>query len=59
MSWLIRVLRVPANESHMSFVLAASALSMGIMSLVIVWQAQIIASQRDLIAWLQKIKLGI
>jgi hypothetical protein len=39
-------------------VLALSAMVMGLMSLVIVWQAQIIAHQRDAIRWLESLKFG-
>jgi hypothetical protein len=40
-------------------VLAVSAMVMGLMSLVIVWQAQIIAHQREAIRWLENFKFGI
>jgi len=56
MTWILRALRVPASESHMSFVLALCAFTMGLMSLALVWQAQIIAHQRDVIRWLETLK---
>jgi hypothetical protein len=59
MKWLIRSLSIPANESNMSLVLAACAMAMSAMSLALVWQATIIAQQRDLIQWLTKLKLGV
>jgi hypothetical protein len=40
----------------MGFVLALSAFTMGLMSLALVWQAQIIAHQRDVIRWLETLK---
>jgi hypothetical protein len=40
----------------MSFVLALCAFTMGLMSLALVWQAQIIAHQRDVIRWLETLK---
>ncbi len=58
MTRLLRSLRVPATESQLGFVLAVSAMVMGLMSLVIVWQAQIIAHQRDAIRWLEGLRFG-
>jgi hypothetical protein len=58
MSWLLRALRVPASESHMAFVLAVCAFAMGVMSLAIVWQAQVIAHQREVIRWLESLKFA-
>jgi len=58
MTRILRALRVPATESQLGFVLAVSAMLMGLMSLVIVWQAQIIAHQRDAIRWLEGLKFG-
>ncbi len=58
MASLLRILRVPASESQMGFVLAVCALLMSLMSLVIVWQAQVIAHQRDAIRWLESLKFG-
>jgi hypothetical protein len=40
----------------MGFVLALCAFAMGLMSLAIVWQAQVIAHQRDIIKWLESMK---
>jgi putative Mn2+ efflux pump MntP len=53
MTWLINKLRVPASESNMGIVLAICAVCLGIMSIALVWQAQIIANQRVLIQFLQ------
>ena len=58
MTRLLRALRVPASESQVGFVLAVSAMFMGVMSLVIVWQAQVIAHQRDVIQWLESLKFN-
>ena len=58
MTWLLRSLRVPATESQLGFVLAVSAMLMGLMSLAIVWQAEIIAHQRNAIRWLESLKFG-
>jgi hypothetical protein len=58
MTRLLRALRVPASESQVGFVLAVSAMLMGLMSLVIVWQAQVIAHQRDVIHWLESLKFS-
>jgi hypothetical protein len=58
MAWIIRTLRIPANESNMGVVLALCVLAMGLMSIALVWQAQIIANQREAIQWLETMKLG-
>jgi hypothetical protein len=59
MAWLIRTLRIPASESTMGLVLAVCAVTMSVLSLAVVWQAQIISRQHEVIRWLAKLKLGI
>jgi hypothetical protein len=49
MAWLIRNLRIPASESNMGLVLALCIFTLSIMSIAIVWQAQVIAKQNVLI----------
>jgi hypothetical protein len=58
MSWLIRTLRLPAGESHTNLVLAVCVFLMSLMSIAIIWQAQIIADQRAAIKWLESLKFG-
>ena len=58
MTWLRRVFRVPAHESNISLVLIFCVISLSFMSVALVWQAQIIASQREAIQWLERIKFG-
>ncbi|MBS1841283.1 MAG: hypothetical protein JSS69_07390 [Acidobacteria bacterium] len=58
MSWLIRTLSLPARESHTNFALAICVFLMSLMSIGLIWQAQIIANQRDAIRWLESLKLG-
>jgi hypothetical protein len=58
MIWLINRLRIPASESNMGLVLAACAATLGLMSVALVWQAQVIAEQRLAIQWLEHLKLG-
>ena len=53
MTWLINRLRVPASEGHMGIVLAMCAVSLGLMSIALVWQAQVIANQRAMIEFLK------
>ena len=53
MTWLINRLRIPTTESHMGIVLAACAVTLGLMSVALVWQAQVIADQRQAIQWLE------
>jgi hypothetical protein len=56
MTWLIRTLRLPASESHANVILAICLFAMSVMSVAIVWQAAIIANQRDAIRWLEAMK---
>lgn len=58
MGWLIRKLRFPASESSMGIVLTFCVVAMGLMSVALLWQAQIIASQREAIRWLETLKFG-
>lgn len=58
MAWLIRTLRLPAAESHTNLALAACVAIMGLLSVALVWQAQIIANQRDIIHFLETVKFG-
>ena len=58
MSWLIRTLRLPAGESHTNLALAVCVFLMSLMSIAIIWQAQIIADQRAAIKWLESLKFG-
>ena len=58
MTWLRRVLCVPAPESNIGLVLVLCVISMSFMSIALVWQAQIIAIQREAIQWLEQLKFG-
>jgi hypothetical protein len=58
MSWLLKTLRLPARESHTNLALAICVFLMSLMSIGLIWQAQIIAEQRDAIRWLESMKLG-
>ncbi|MHB8499413.1 MAG: hypothetical protein ACYDCG_05435 [Candidatus Acidiferrales bacterium] len=58
MAWLVRKLHIPASESTMGIVLTVCVVTMGIMSVALVWQAQIIANQREAIRWLETLKFG-
>jgi len=58
MAWLIRTLRLPAGESHTNLALAICVFLMSLMSIGLLWQAQIIADQRDAIHWLESMKFG-
>jgi len=58
MAWLIRTLRLPAGESHTNLALAVCVFLMSLMSIAIIWQAQIIADQRAAIRWLESLKFG-
>jgi hypothetical protein len=58
MAWLKRIFRVPASESHMGIVLTLCVITMSLMSIALLWQAQIIANQRESIRWLEQLKFG-
>jgi hypothetical protein len=58
MAWLVRTLRLPAAESHTNVALAFCVFLMGLLSVAIIWQAQIIANQREAIQWLEQLKFG-
>lgn len=55
---MIRRLNVPAKESHVALALALAATTMGLMLWAIIWQANIIGYQRDLIQWMWSAKFG-
>jgi len=58
MAWFRLVLRLPAQESNIGLVLIFSVITMSFMSIALVWQAQIIANQREAIQWLEQMKFG-
>jgi hypothetical protein len=58
MNRLARFVRLSASESQKSFVIAVCVVAMSIMTIGLVWQAEIIASQRAAIRWLETAKLG-
>jgi hypothetical protein len=58
MAWLRRALRLPAQESNIDLVLILCVITMSFMSIALVWQAQIIANQREAIQWLEQMKFG-
>jgi hypothetical protein len=58
MAWLRRVFRLPARESVLGVLLLLCVVSMSCMSIALVWQAQIIANQREAIQWLESLKFG-
>ena len=58
MAWLRRGFSIPAHESNVGLVLMLCVISMSFMSIALVWQAQIIANQREAIQWLERFKFG-
>lgn len=58
MEWIRRVFRSEIRESHVGVALIVCLLVMSAMSIALVWQAQIIANQRDAIRWLEQLKAG-
>jgi hypothetical protein len=55
---LIRRLNVPATESQLGVALAVAAATMGLMLWAIIWQANVIGFQRELIQWMWSAKFG-
>jgi hypothetical protein len=53
MAWLRRMIFVPANETQMGLVLALCIFTMSVMSVALVWQAQVIAKQNAVIHMLE------
>lgn len=49
MEWFLRIFRVPASETQMGIVLGFCIFTMSVMSVMLVWQAQIIARQNAVI----------
>jgi hypothetical protein len=58
MPYLRRFLQLPANESSLGLVLSLSVVALGLMSIALVWQAEIISNQREVIRWLEAMKIG-
>jgi hypothetical protein len=58
MAWLRRIIQFPAAESNITLVLMFCVMIMSLMSIALVWQAQVIANQREAIQWLERLKLG-
>jgi hypothetical protein len=58
MEWIRRAFRSEIRESHIGVALIVCLIVMSAMSIALVWQAQIIANQRDAIRWLEQLKAG-
>lgn len=58
MEWIRRAFRTEIRESHLGVTLIVCLLVMSAMSIALVWQAQVIANQRDTIRWLEQLKAG-
>jgi hypothetical protein len=59
MAYLRRFLQLPANGSSLGLALSLSIVVLGLMSIALVWQAEIIANQREVIRWLEGVKIGV
>jgi len=55
---VIRDLKEPASDSHLGMALVVAAVAMGLMLWAIIWQANIIVYQRDLIRVISTTRLG-
>lgn len=49
MDWMRRAFRMPASETQTGLVLALCIFAMSLMSVALVWQAQVIARQNAVI----------
>ncbi len=58
MTWLRGIFRLPVHESNVVVVLVFAVMLMSFISVALVWQAQIIANQREAIQWLVRLKFG-
>jgi hypothetical protein len=58
MSLLASKTRPAASESQKNLVLVICILVMSVLCVGVIWQAQIIANQREDIKWLQELKFG-
>jgi hypothetical protein len=53
MAWIRRMMHVPASETQTGLVLALCIFTMSVMSIALVWQAQVIAKQNAVIHMMQ------
>jgi hypothetical protein len=53
MTWMRRMIHVPASETQTGLVLALCIFTMSVMSIALVWQAQVIAKQNAVIHMMQ------
>jgi hypothetical protein len=53
MAWLRRAFHVPASETQIGLVIAVCIFTMSIMSIALVWQAQVIAKQNAVIRMME------
>jgi hypothetical protein len=58
MAWSRFKLSTTASENQKGLVLAVCLVVMSGMCVALIWQAQVIADQRENIKWLQSLKLG-
>jgi hypothetical protein len=58
MTRLFNLFRVPASESSTGIVLAICTVALSLMSIALVWQARVIADQRETIRFLSQLKFG-
>ena len=58
MAWSRLKFTSAASESQKGLVLAVCMVVMSVMCVALIWQAQIIANQREDIKWLETLKFG-
>jgi len=58
MASIVRWFDTPVSETQKGFIIAICMVAMSVMAVGLVWQAEIIASQREAIRWLETAKFG-
>ena len=58
MTLIGRYFKIPASETQKTIIIAICVFMMSVMTIGLLWQAEIIANQREAIHWLQTAKFG-
>jgi len=58
MALIGRYFNIPASETQKTIIIAICVFMMSVMTIGLLWQAEIIANQREAIHWLETAKFG-
>jgi hypothetical protein len=58
MTLIGRYFHAPASETQKTLIIAICVFMMSVMTIGLLWQAEIIANQREAIHWLETAKFG-